>query len=68
MSAGTHHTDVSAATTNFNPISPTHVHFFNLDDFAGHEIHISRTEARGGGGAATARRGIGSSWFGSLEH
>ena len=39
MSAGTHHTDVSAATTNFNPIGPTHVHFFNLDDFAGHEIH-----------------------------
>jgi hypothetical protein len=39
MSAGTHHTDVSAATTNFNPLGPPHVHFFNLDDFAGHEIH-----------------------------
>ena len=36
MSAGTHHTEVSAASTVFNP---PHVHFFNLDDFAGHEIH-----------------------------
>jgi hypothetical protein len=36
MSAGTHHTEVSAASTAFNP---PHVHFFNLDDFAGHEIH-----------------------------
>lgn len=36
ISAGTHHTEVSAASTVFNP---PHVHFFNLDDFAGHEIH-----------------------------
>ena len=39
MSAGTHHTEVSAASTVFNPLGPPHVHFFNLDDFAGHEIH-----------------------------
>lgn len=36
ISASTHHTEVSAASTVFNP---PHVHFFNLDDFAGHEIH-----------------------------
>tara|TARA_B110001452_G_scaffold141957_1_gene118063 strand:- start:372 stop:977 length:606 start_codon:yes stop_codon:yes gene_type:complete len=36
ISASTHHTEVSAASTAFNP---PHVHFFNLDDFAGHEIH-----------------------------
>ena len=40
LSAATHHTDrteVSAASTAFNP--PQHVHVFNLDDFAGHAIH-----------------------------
>ena len=68
MSAGTHHTDVSAATTVFNPLGPPHVHFFNLDDFAGHEIHAiledgereEMEDAQAGSQRESSARGTGS--------